>query len=72
VLEPCIHTPSKATERQNPCVVMKRTDSIYPVQSRARCEPLALCGVIIGSICWALQFPARSGSLDAGLTSSVD
>ena len=26
VLEPCIHKASKAVERQNPCVVMKRTD----------------------------------------------
>jgi hypothetical protein len=37
-MDPRIHAASKATERQQPCVVMKRTDSIHPVQLRAATE----------------------------------
>jgi hypothetical protein len=29
-MESCIHADSKATERQKPCVVMKRTDALKP------------------------------------------
>jgi len=37
-MEPFIHEASKALWRQKPCVVMKRTDAICPVQWRSATE----------------------------------
>ena len=37
-IERCIHAAFKAVERRKPCVVMKRAESIYPVQLRSATE----------------------------------
>jgi len=37
-MEPFIHRAFKAIGFQKPCVVMKRTDAIYPVQLRLATE----------------------------------
>jgi hypothetical protein len=38
-----IHADSKAMERQEPCVVMKRADTIYPVELRSETEEYPRC-----------------------------
>jgi hypothetical protein len=40
-MEPCIHAASKATERQNPCVVVKRMEAT-PSSSRSSPHPQTL------------------------------
>ena len=41
--EPCIYAASKAVGLQNPCFVMKRAESIYPVQTRSATEEFRGC-----------------------------
>ena len=41
-MEPCIHAAFKARERQKPCVVMIRAESIYPVHLRSATVSVSL------------------------------